>query len=337
MRSKIMLLFVVLGGALLFAVFKSQTNVHGNIARADSFVKTGAGKSDWIAPSLDTLQHDERGDLIKYGRDLIANTSKYLGPKGIIAKKSNGMNCQNCHLEAGARSFGNCFSAVASTYPKYRDRSGRIESIEFRVNECMERSLNGEKLDSLSHEMRAMVAYLKWLGQHVPKGIKPVGAGTEELSFLNRAASIENGQSIYIKKCQTCHGVDGQGKFNPDSATYLYPPLWGSNSYNVSAGLFRLTRFAGYVKNSMPFGSSHEKPQLTNEEAWDVAAFVNSQPRPRKLFAYDWPKISAKPVDYPFGPYTDGFNEEQHKYGPFEPIKNSKEKLAKSSSAEIKK
>src|SRR6478672_2995487 len=99
MRSKIMLLFVVLGGALLFAVFKSQTNVHGNIARADSFVKTGAGKSDWIAPSLDTLQHDERGDLIKYGRDLIANTSKYLGPKGIIAKKSNGMNCQNCHLE----------------------------------------------------------------------------------------------------------------------------------------------------------------------------------------------------------------------------------------------
>jgi thiosulfate dehydrogenase len=286
---------------------------------------------------IDTVANDERGKLIRYGKELIASTAKYLGPKGLIAKKSNGMNCQNCHIEAGARPFGNCFSAVASTYPKYRDRSGRIESIEFRVNECMERSLNGEKLDSASLEMRSMVAYLKWIGQHVAKGIKPVGAGTEELPFLNRAASKENGQTAYLKKCQTCHGADGQGKFNADSATYLYPPLWGPHSYNVSAGLFRLSRFAGYVKNSMPFGSTHQKPQLTDEEAWDVAAFVNSQPRPQKTFSYDWPNIATKPVDYPFGPYVDGFNESAHKYGPFSSIKESKEKLAKSTAGSIKK
>jgi thiosulfate dehydrogenase len=87
----------------------------------------------------------------------------------------------------------------------------------------------------------------------------------------------------------------------------------------------------------MPFGSSHDKPQLTNEEAWDVAAFVNSQPRPKKLFSYDWPDITTKPVDYPFGPYRDGFNEQDHKYGPYAPIKNAKEKLAKSSHKSIKK
>jgi len=87
----------------------------------------------------------------------------------------------------------------------------------------------------------------------------------------------------------------------------------------------------------MPFGTTHKNPQLTDEEAWDVAAFVNSQPHPEKFFKYDWPDIKTKPVDYPFGPYADGFNEEQHKYGPFAPIKKAKENLAKSSTETTKK
>ena len=76
----------------------------------------------------------------------------------------------------------------------------------------------------------------------------------------------------------------------------------------------------------MPLGVTHQKPQLTDEEAWDVAAFISSQPRPVKLFPYDWPKIASKPVDYPFKPYADSFSELQHKYGPFEPIKKAKSK-----------
>ncbi len=76
----------------------------------------------------------------------------------------------------------------------------------------------------------------------------------------------------------------------------------------------------------MPPGATYKKPQLIDEEAWDVAAYINSQPHPQKMFAYDWPVIGTKPVDYPFGPYTDGFNEYQHKYGPFQPIKKAKER-----------
>ena len=68
---------------------------------------------------------------------------------------------------------------------------------------------------------------------------------------------------------------------------------------------------------------------LTDEEAWDVAAFVNSQPRPKADLKKDWPNISAKPVDHPFGPYTDGFSEEQHKYGPFQPIVDKREEIEK--------
>jgi thiosulfate dehydrogenase len=84
--------------------------------------------------------------------------------------------------------------------------------------------------------------------------------------------------------------------------------------------MYRLSRLAGFIKNNMPFGANWKEPQLTNEEAWDLAAFINSQPRPQKFFPYDWPNIAKKPVDHPFGPFADPFSEQQHKYGPFGPI-----------------
>jgi thiosulfate dehydrogenase len=287
-------------------------------------------EKEWVAPDINSLPDNEEGKMVRYGRDLIAVTSKYLGPKGTVAAITNGMNCQNCHTEAGTKPYQNCFSAVASMYPQFRPRSGIIESVEFRINDCLMRSLNGKTIDSTSKEMRAMVAYLEWLGKDVPEKTKPPGAGTEELPFLNRAADTSKGRLVFQTKCVICHGANGEGMWNSDSSGFVYPPLWGAKSYNTGAGLYRLTRFAGYVKSSMPFGTaSHENPQLSDEEAWDVAAFVNSQPRPHKNFNKDWPDLSKKAIDHPFGPYDDKFTEQQHKYGPFGPIKKAREEKLK--------
>lgn len=239
---------------------------------------------EWQAPDINDVPASEEGNLIRYGKELIANTAQFLGPKGTVASISNGMNCQNCHIDAGLKPYGNCFSAVASMYPTFRARSGIVESIEFRINDCLKRSLNGKPIDSLSKEMRAMVAFLKWVGKDVKKGTKPKGAGTEELPFMQRAADSSKGKVVFMAKCQSCHGKNGEGVTQPDSSGYVYPPLWGPHSYNIGAGLYRLTRFAGYVKYTMPLGASYQNPQLTDEEAWDVAAFVNSQPRPKKSF-----------------------------------------------------
>lgn len=274
----------------------------------------------WKAPDINLLPNNIEGQLIRYGKDLISNTADYFGPKGKIAAISNGMNCQNCHIEAGTRPFGNCFSAVASVYPTFRARSGIIESIEFRINDCMQRSLNGKSIDSLSNEMKAMVAYLKWLGKNVPHGVKPAGAGTKDLAYLNRAANPANGKIVYESNCQRCHGNNGEGLMDWDSSAYVYPPLWGKYSYNIGAGMYRITRLAGYIKYNMPFGVTYKEPQLTDEDAWDVAAFISSQPRPEKTFLLDWPDITKKAIDHPFAPYADSFTEQQHKYGPFAPI-----------------
>ena len=286
----------------------------------------------------DTVEHVWRGmnkyqikpqdSLIRYGRELIENTSYYLGPQGIVAQITNGMNCQNCHLDGGTLPWGNNYSGVASTYPKYRERRGSIESIPQRINDCFQRSLNGNAIDINSREMKAIIAYMHWLGDDIPKKHKPKGSGIMALPYLDRPADPVMGKQVYISKCQRCHGSNGEGQKNLQGFGYTYPPLWGKASYNTGAGLFRLSRFAGYVKNNMPSGEAeYTKPQLTDEQAWDVAAFVNSQPRPSKVFSDDWPDISKKPIDHPFGPFTDSFSEKQHKFGPFNPIIEASKKL----------
>ncbi len=270
---------------------------------------------DWNAPDSNRLPHTPEANLIRYGRELIANTAFYLGPNGKVAKISNGMNCQNCHLDAGTRFMGNNYAAVYAGYPVFRARSGTDETIYKRINDCLERSLNGAPLDTGSREIRAMYAYMKWLGEKVPKKIKPAGTGI-----------AVRGQQVYRQRCERCHGINGAGQVSPDSTGYAYPPLWGAHSFNTGAGLYRLSRFAGYVKFNMPYNNSPDSATLTDAEAWDVAAFVNSRPRPHKTFPADWPNISLKPVDHPFAPYADSFPEAQHKYGPFTPIEIQKKK-----------
>jgi thiosulfate dehydrogenase len=273
----------------------------------------------WAAPDTSNIPDNDSGELIRYGKKLISHTSRYIGPEGSLYKNANGMNCQNCHLEAGTRAWAGNFGAVASLYPRFGDRRNSKETIDQRITDCFERSMNGRAPDSNSREMRAMNAYISWVGKDVSKGKKPPGTGLEIPAFMERPADPQKGKIVYQQKCRSCHGSNGEGQ--PDSLSeYRYPPLWGEHSYNTSAGLYRLSKFAGFVKDNMPYGSNYSNEQLTTEEAWDLAAFVNSQPRPVKKFRQDWPNILLKPVDLEDGPFPDSFPSIQHKYGPFGPI-----------------
>lgn len=278
----------------------------------------------WHPPGDAQLPAGAAGKEISYGRELVAHTAKYLGPNGSVRHITNGMNCQNCHLDAGTKVLGNNYSAVFSTYPKFRERSGGVETVVKRITDCFERSLNGKGPDPASREMKAMVAYMKWIGTGVAKGKKPEGAGLVKLAYLDRAADPTKGRSIYSAKCQSCHGATGKGIKVAGDVQYTYPPLWGADSYNDGAGLFRLSSFAGYVKNNMPYGASYQNALLTDAESWDLAAFINSMPRPHKDQSKDWPKIADKSVDFPFAPYADSFSEKQHKFGPYLPIADAK-------------
>ena len=278
----------------------------------------------WQPADVFAISNKKKSDEVLYGRDLIIHTAYYLGPRGRIAQQTNGLNCQNCHLDAGTKPFGNNYGSVASTYPKVRARSGKMESIEKRINDCFERSLNGKPLKENSKEMRAMVAYIKFLGENVPKGEKAAGSGLKDIPLLARAADPQKGKAVYDLRCASCHQVNGQGIIDGIGQSYVYPPLWGSHSFNDAAGLSRISNMAKYVKYNMPLGVSHDAPELSDEDAWDVAAYIESKPRPHKPTPKDWPDITKKPMDHPFGPYADQFSELQHKYGPFTAMKKAK-------------
>jgi thiosulfate dehydrogenase len=274
----------------------------------------------WSAPLLSSIPTDSTGTLIRYGRELIVHTSRYLGPKGSVRNISNGMNCQNCHLDAGTRPFGNNYSRVASSYPKFRARSGSIEGFEKRVNDCIQRSLNGDPLDPASHEMKAIVSYIKWVGKDVKRETIPEGSGFVALEFLDREADPRRGKVAFLRHCVACHGKNGEGKLQTEGREWIYPPLWGHQSYNTGAGFFRITNLAAFLKANMPYGTTHNSPVLSDEESWDIAAYINTMPHPEKDFTADWPDVRLKPVDHPVGPYADGFSAIDHQYGPFIPI-----------------
>ena len=317
------LLGIIATWVIVAEIIKSSRETKEEEQRFANFETGEKHDSGWLAPSLftDNETSGKERKMVMYGQDLIAHTSKYYGPNGSLGHTTNGMNCQNCHLDAGTRQWGNNYGAVYSMYPQYRGRSNSIQDIYGRVNDCFERSLNGKAIANNSYEMQSIYAYMKWLGKEVPKGKKPYSSGLPKLTFLDRAAEPALGKMVYINTCQTCHGDKGQGMLSTDAKEYAYPPLWGEHSYNDGAGLYRLSSFASFVMNNMPYNqASHKHPKLTTEEAWDVAAFVNSQPRPHLDQSKDWPDLSKKSFDSPYGPYADSLTEKQHKYGPYQPI-----------------
>jgi thiosulfate dehydrogenase len=266
-----------------------------------------------------------------FGKDLIARTAFYFGPKGKVGHIANGMNCQNCHNDAGTKFYALNLISTAANYPQYMPRTGDVMSIAGRINGCMERSMNGRALDTTSREIKAMVAYIKSLGKDVAKGQRPAGSSVLKLAYMDKPADPLKGKAVFVQKCQACHGAKGQGLKVANSAVYTYPPLWGKDSYNDGAGLYRITTFAAFVKSNMPFGTTYKNPQLTDEEAWNVAAFINSQPRPHFDQHNDWKDISRKPIDFPFGPYADQFGASQHKFGPYQPIADVQKSTTKKS------
>ena len=185
----------------------------------------------------------------------------------------------------------------------------------------MERSMNGKKLPVDSKEMEAFVEYMTWLSRFAPEDGKVDGQGFVKIEIPHRKVDLANGERVFTATCVVCHGTDGQGQKNADGITYLYPPLWGPDSYNNGAGMTRVLTAAQFIKANMPFGTTYEAPLLSDEEAYDVAGYINQQKRPGKSNREkDFPDLRKKPVSTPYPPYADSFPITQHQMGPFQPI-----------------
>ena len=97
-----------------------------------------------------------------------------------------------------------------------------------------------------------------------------------------------HGRQVYAAKCASCHVADGSGIANPTGG-YVFPPVWGSASFNVGAGMARTYTAAAFIRHNMPLGQGNS---LSDQEAVDVADYVAHQPRPA---------FAAGKADYPKG------------------------------------
>jgi thiosulfate dehydrogenase len=259
------------------------------------------------APSLRTPAAN--GGTEDYGKRLVQSTTEYLGPDVMSSR----LACASCHLGAG-REPGTLSLATAFTkYPRLSPRSGGNETIQDRINGCMIRSMNGSPLAEDSPEMVAIVAYLRFLAAQDAGTGAALKQAHEPAAFQTpqRAADLKNGERVFGKRCAACHGREGAG------LAFVFPPLWGPNSFNDGAGMHRVLTAAKFVKARMPLGNA----DLNDDDAFDVAAYLNSRPRPHMAgLEKDYPDRPKKPVDTGYGPYADSFTAEQHSFGPFAPI-----------------
>jgi len=238
-------------------------------------------------PDEASIPKGPMGDAVRQGKALLTDTRKQL-PGNV----GNGLNCTSCHLNGGTTAFASPWVGLTGAFPEYRSRSGKVISLQERINDCFQRSMNGKPLAFDSAEMNAIMAYMKWLSTGVPTGTNAPGRGFEKID-TSLAPNREHGKAIYAAQCASCHGAQGQGTPNPQGG-YVFPPVWGKDSFNVGAGMARMYTAAAFVKHNMPLGQGGT---LSAQDAVDVAAYFTEQPRPDYAARVkDWPK-GDKPKD----------------------------------------
>lgn len=290
--------FIVITAILMVgvALFFYQLGAGGRLGGSGNKTEASVGldqsptaqqKEAFVVPDFQDIPNNQHGESIKRGKHYLENTFETL-PKFVGAK----MNCTHCHLNSGTTQFAGPWVGVAARFPQYRSRSAKVDTLADRVNDCFERSLNGKRLPENGEPMTDIISYMTWLSKGYQIGGDIEGSGMPKL-VLDQTPDLAKGKIVYQTKCANCHQQEGQGLF-ADNGKVIYPPLWGSKSFNVGAGMARLHTAAGFVKKNMPLGQGNS---LTDEDAWNVAAYFATQPRPDfKKKLKDWVK-GDKPID----------------------------------------
>lgn len=231
-------------------------------------------------PSLDSAPEGPYGDAVRRGALIISDTQTYAADYAGSAH-----NCSNCHLYAGQRPGAAPYWAAWGMYPDYRKKTGRIDTLEDRIRGCFVYSMNaqaskaGRAPEAGDPLLADIQAYMRWLATEAPTNHAMEGRGYPTPAKPEGGPSLAAGAEVYASKCAICHGEDGQGMRSEDGGDALhFPPLWGPDAYNWGAGMHRINTAAGFIQGNMPLGQGGT---LSDKEAWDVAAFINSHERPK--------------------------------------------------------
>lgn len=268
------------GAAIVVAALGALAYESGFIPGADtSPAATGpvAGGS-FQPPADDEIPDDEFGAAVRRGQAIFMNTSTNASDH-----VGNGLSCSNCHLGAGRQPYSAPMWAAWVQYPKYRSKNKQINTMEDRVKGCFTYSMNAQHSVSGGPPpagddiYRDLQSYFFWLATNAPTNESMEGVGFGKVAKTELGYSPERGQDVFAANCTVCHGSDGQGQ-KDINGRYVFPPLWGPDSFNWGAGMARIDTAAAFIKHNMPLS---QPGRLTDQEAWDVAAYIDSFERPK--------------------------------------------------------
>lgn len=238
---------------------------------AASVAGTAPSAKAFRPPPVESIPDDKYGDMIRLGERIFTQTGKY-------ASKyvGNSLNCVNCHLDAGRKPDSAPLWASFVHYPAFRNKTGQVDTLASRLQGCFVYSMNGKAPPADDEVITALQTYSFFLAKGAPVGMPMEGSGYPKLKRPQQAPDYARGEKVYARSCALCHGPDGQGQ--RAGGQQVFPPLWGPQSYNWGAGMHQVNNAAGFIYENMPLGKGRS---LTEQEAWDVALFMNAHERPQ--------------------------------------------------------
>lgn len=225
----------------------------------------------FVVPPPQSMPDGPLGDAVRQGLSILNATRAALP-----ANVGNGLNCSSCHLNAGTVPYASPFVGLWGAFPAYFARSGAVETLADRINDCFRRSMNGTPIAVDGAPMRALLAYVAWLSTGVPTGASVEGRGFRMLAAPPRPPDAGRGATLYEQRCAACHGQDGGGIPGP-GGTFAMPPVWGPQSFNDGAGMSHVATAAAFIHAKMPLGQAGSLAEI---DAWDIAALIAGAPRP---------------------------------------------------------
>ncbi|MBI3545090.1 MAG: c-type cytochrome [Gammaproteobacteria bacterium] len=219
------------------------------------------------------MPDDEFGKTIKHGQEIFENT-KNIAPQ-YVGNASN-LRCSSCHLDAGRLANSAPLWAAYVSYPSYRSKNKHVNTYAERLQGCFKYSMNGKAPPLGDPVLVALESYSYWLASGAPIDPKIPGRGYPPVSHP-LAGDYRRGQQVYEQHCALCHGADGAGQTDARNQAN-FPALWGAKSFNWGAGMSSIKNAAGFIKANMPLGLGGS---LSDQEAWDVATFMDSHERPQ--------------------------------------------------------
>ncbi len=239
--------------------------------------------ANWYAGhDLTKLPPGPESDLIRYGWQLIAETPRNIGKSATDPAKryaGNDLACTHCHINSGLKPFAAPLVSTFASYPMMVN--DQVLTLNDRINGCMTRSMNGAPMPDDGREIEAIIAYIRFISTKTPLGVRVAGMGLQPLRPAARTPDRARGQDVYVSQCAKCHKTEGEGELAaPPGVGFAIPPLWGDNSFNSAAGMAKIETAAAFIRANMPIGTDYREPMLSEQQAWDIAAFITSQPRP---------------------------------------------------------